>query len=47
MDAESILVFDSSDRKTLLDEYQYAMYGKVFRYSQEKAPSVKVYVLNI
>lgn len=34
--------FDQTDRKTLLDDYQYAMYGKVFKYSQEKAPSVKV-----
>lgn len=39
------LVFDQTDRKTLLDDYQYVMYGKVFRYSQEKAPSVKVYAL--
>lgn len=41
----SRLVFDQTDRKTLLDDYQYVMYGKVFRYSQEKAPSVKVYAL--
>ena len=38
--------FDQTDRKTLLDDYQYAMYGKVFKYSQEKAPSVKVYALH-
>lgn len=38
----TLVVFDQTDRKTLLDDYQYAMYGKVFRYSQEKAPSVKV-----
>ncbi len=38
-------VYDQSDKKTLLDDYQYGMYGKVFKYTSEKAPSVKVYVL--
>jgi len=34
--------YDQTDKKTLLDDYGYAMYGKVFKYTSEKAPSVKV-----
>mmetsp|Transcript_14260 Transcript_14260/g.36486 ORF Transcript_14260/g.36486 Transcript_14260/m.36486 type:complete len:148 (-) Transcript_14260:100-543(-) len=39
-------IFDQSKKKTLLDQYEYAMHGKVFKFSTEKAPSsqVSVYV---
>eukprot|EP01111_Echinosteliopsis_oligospora_P002311 TRINITY_DN1339_c1_g1_i1.p1 TRINITY_DN1339_c1_g1~~TRINITY_DN1339_c1_g1_i1.p1 ORF type:complete len:145 (+),score=27.50 TRINITY_DN1339_c1_g1_i1:64-498(+) len=36
--------FDSSDRATLADKYEYVMYGKVFKYHEESSPSLKVSV---
>jgi DNA-directed RNA polymerase I, II, and III subunit RPABC3 len=41
-------VYDQSvfQKPTLLDKYEYAMYGKVFKYSEERQPTVKVYVIS-
>jgi len=35
-------VFDQSGKPSLLDKYEYAMYGKVFKYQEEKGPIPKV-----
>jgi DNA-directed RNA polymerase I, II, and III subunit RPABC3 len=40
---KSLSVYDQSDKRTIADDYSYVMYGKVFKYTHEKAPSVKVY----
>eukprot|EP01117_Protostelium_nocturnum_P017077 TRINITY_DN6886_c0_g1_i1.p1 TRINITY_DN6886_c0_g1~~TRINITY_DN6886_c0_g1_i1.p1 ORF type:complete len:146 (+),score=47.24 TRINITY_DN6886_c0_g1_i1:72-509(+) len=37
-------VFDPSGKKTLADKYDYVMYGKVFKYAEEKSPSTKISV---
>jgi len=31
-------------KSSLMDNYEYVMYGKVFKYSEEKGPSLKVAV---
>src|SRR4051812_35150195 len=38
-------VYDQSvfHKQTLLDKYEYVMYGKVFKYSEERQPTTKVY----
>jgi len=35
--------YDQSGRKTLADSYEYVMYGKVYKYEEEKNPS-RVYI---
>jgi len=37
-------VFDQSGRTTLADQFEYVMYGKVFKYEEEKKASSKVAV---
>jgi DNA-directed RNA polymerase I, II, and III subunit RPABC3 len=34
--------YDQSNKETLADQYEYVMYGKVFQFYDEKAPSTKV-----
>lgn len=36
--------FDQSGKPTLLDKYEYGMYGKVFKYEHEREHRVAVYV---
>jgi len=31
--------YDQSGRKTLADQYEYVMYGKVYKYEEEKGTS--------
>lgn len=38
-------VYDQSNQASLLDRYEYAMYGRVFRYTEDKARNNRVYVL--
>mmetsp|Transcript_11299 Transcript_11299/g.15641 ORF Transcript_11299/g.15641 Transcript_11299/m.15641 type:complete len:144 (+) Transcript_11299:98-529(+) len=35
-------VYDPIAKPSLADNYQYVMYGKVFKYSEEKKPALKV-----
>jgi len=35
-------VFDQTGKPSLADKYEYVMYGKVFKQTEEKAPSLKV-----
>jgi len=35
-------LFDQSGKHSLLDKYDYAMYGKVFKVAEDRAPSLKV-----
>lgn len=37
-------VYDNSGKKTLADKYEYVMYGKVFKFAEEKNPSPKLWV---
>jgi hypothetical protein len=34
--------FGKTGKRSLLDDYQYAMYGKIFKYSQDKSNLSKV-----
>jgi len=34
--------YDQTQKPTLLDKFEYAMYGKIFKSSEEKSPSLKL-----
>jgi DNA-directed RNA polymerases I, II, and III subunit RPABC3 len=38
-------VYDQSNQASLLDRYDYAMYGRVFRYQEDKSRGNRVYVM--
>lgn len=37
-------VYDPSGRKSLADKYEYVMFGKVFKFADEKTPTPKLWV---
>ncbi|PRP87564.1 hypothetical protein PROFUN_04591 [Planoprotostelium fungivorum] len=37
-------VFDPTPKKTKADKYEYVMYGKVFKFAEEKSPTAKISV---
>jgi len=34
--------FDQSSKPSLLDKFEYVMYGKVFKYQEERSPTLKL-----
>ena len=36
-------VYEQNTKPTLMDKYEYVMHGKVFKQSEEKSPSLKMY----